>query len=171
MNNMLILCDTRQQKDEHITKYFDSQKIEWQRATLSSGDYIPIKIKYEKASVDKAVYKCKLYKDFSIIIDTKKNILEIAGNLCNKGEHERIKRELLKARELGCKNFIFLIADSKVTCINDLNNWSSPRTLVKGSTLAQVMKTMQIKYNCWFLFCKKDEMGEKIVKLLNNQKQ
>lgn len=156
MSNILILADTRQQKDEHITRYFEENNVLWHRATLSTGDYFAIKCKNNM-----------LYKDYSVIVDTKKDIIEICGNLCKSTEHERIKREIAKAQELGCKRFVFLIADAKVKDLATLGGWSSTRTKVKGFVLAKVMKTMQEKYGCEFIFCKKNEMGAKIVELLS----
>lgn len=168
MKSLLILADTRQQKDEHIIRYFDDNNILWQRATLTSGDYMAIKIKTDY-SKDEVFGDEVIYKDFTTIIDTKKDIVEICGNLCRTTEHERIKREIATARELGCERFIFLIADSKITCIDDLVNWSSKRTNVKGETLAKIMKTMQERYGCEFIFCKKLAMGKQIIALLTKK--
>lgn len=158
MKDILILADTRQQKDKHIANYFDKNDILWQRATLETGDYMAIKI--EDGS---------LYKDFSTIIDTKKDVLEIAGNLCRTTEHERIKLEIMKAKLKNNENFIFLIADSKIENIDDLVGWSSPHTQVKGEVLAKIMKTMQERYGCKFVFCKKNQMGAKIIELLSQR--
>ncbi len=102
MNNILILADTRQQKDKHITSYFDSKLIPWIRTGLPSGDYMAVR------------YDGGFIKDYSVIIDTKKDLEEVVGNLCNTSEHERVKREIAKAKELGCKDFIFLICDGKI---------------------------------------------------------
>lgn len=166
MSKILILADTRQKSDEHITRYFDEHDILWQRATLTTGDYMAVKVKRDY-SKDEIFGDNIIYKDFLIIVDTKKDILEICANLCRTTEHERIKREIMKAHELGCKRFIFLIADSKVTSIDDLTSWTSKRTNVKGETLAKIMKTMSDRYKCEFIFCKKSAMGEKIIDLLS----
>ena len=63
-----------------------------------------------------------LYKDYTTIIDKKDGLLELAGNLCHTHEHERIKHEIAKARELGCINFIFLIQDNKIKTAEDIKN-------------------------------------------------
>lgn len=156
--NYIILADTRQQKDKHITDYFDKQNILWIRTGLPSADYMLVKCGYENVA-----------RDYTTLIDTKKDVEEIAGNLCNAKEHQRIKNEIIKAKELGCKEFIFLICDGKIKTKEDLNNWSSKRTRVKGSTLAKIMNTMHKKYGVRFIFTDKKNAGKYIIKLLTKK--
>lgn len=155
MKDILILADTRQQKDSHITNYFDKNLIPWVRTGLPSADYMTVR------------YNNGFIKDYSILIDTKKDVEEIAHNLCNTTEHERIKREISKAKELGCKKFIFLICDNKIKNANDLVNWSSTKTKVKGETLLKIMKTMKERYEVNFMFTSKKNAGKVIIELLN----
>lgn len=155
LKDIIILADTRQQKDSHITKYFDKNNIQWVRTGLPSADYMAIR------------YDNGFIKDYTTLIDTKKDILEVVNNLCNTTQHERIKREIQKAKELGCKNFIFLICDDKIKTINDLKNWTSKRTKVKGETLLKIMQTMAKKYDIKFLLTSKTKAGPKIVELLS----
>lgn len=154
MNDLLVLCDTRQQKDFYITNYFDYKKIPWIREKLPSADYMALR--WDNGFV----------KDYSILIDTKKDVEEIARNLCNTSEHERIKREIAKAKEIGCKDFIFLICDSKIKTTQDLLQWQSKRTRVKGEVLAKIMKTMADRYDVRFIFTSKHKAGAKIIELL-----
>lgn len=155
--NILILADTRQQKDSHITKYFDKNNIQWIRTGLPSADYMALR------------YKDGFIKDYSVIIDTKKDVEEIAHNLCNTTEHERIKREIAKAKELGCKDFVFLICDNKIKTIDDLKQWTSKRTKVKGSTLLKIMATMSKRYGIRFIFTSKQNAGKKIIDILQKK--
>ena len=147
MNN-LIIVDTREKGHKKILEYFDKIGQDYIISKLDAGDYM-------------------FYKNYSTIIDKKDGLLELAGNLCRTTEHERIKREILKAKELGCKNFIFLIQDSKIKTIEDIKNWTSPHTQVKGETLLKIMSTMAKRYNVKFIICKKADMGKKIIELLN----
>lgn len=158
MNKFIILTDTRQQKENHIIKEFDKQGILHIRTGLPSADYMAVRYNEEKG----------FYLDYSILIDTKKDIEEIAGNLCNTQSHERVKREIFKGQELGAKDFIFLINGGKVKTIEDLKNWTSKRTKVKGSVLLKIFQTMRQKYNVRFVICPKVKMGETIIKLLSN---
>ena len=146
MNN-LIICDTREKGNKKILEYFDSVGQDYIISKLDAGDYM-------------------LYKDFSTIIDKKDGLLELSHNLCNSLEHERIKREIQRAKELGCSNFIFLIQDSKIKTTEDIKKWTSPHTKVKGETLLKIMNTMCKKYTIRFIIAPKKKMGEMIIKLL-----
>ena len=144
---MIIEMDTRNQKDEYVTDFLDSHGIKWIRNKLYAGDV-------------------KLINSTKIIIDLKKDLLEMCGNLTSLKEHERIKREIERAREIGCERFIFLIKEQKISTIQDVNNWSSKRTKVKGETLAKIMNTMSERYNVEFMFTKKELAGATIVEIL-----
>lgn len=157
MKKYIILTDTRQQKEEHILKEFDKQGIIHIRTGLPSADYMTLR--YDE--------KQGFYLDYSILIDTKKDIEEIAGNLCNTSSHNRVKKEIFKGQELGAKQFIFLINGGKIKTIQDLENWSSPHTKVKGETLLKIMSTMKERYGVRFIICPRAKMGEYIIRLLN----
>lgn len=149
MNN-LIICDTREKGNKKILEYFDKVEQDYIISKLESGDYM-------------------LYKNYITIIDKKDGLLELAGNLCHTKEHERIKREIARARELGCENFIFLIQDNKIKSLEDIKNWSSPHTKVKGEILLKIMSTMKERYGVRFMICEKKKMGEMIINLLNSK--
>ena len=145
--NKIIICDTREKGNKKILEYFTKVNQDYIISKLDAGDYM-------------------IYKDYTTIIDKKDGLLELAGNLCHTAEHERIKREIARARELGCVDFIFLIQDSKIKTIEDIKNWSSPHTKVKGSTLLKVMVTMSKKYGVKFIIVPRAKMGAKIIELL-----
>lgn len=144
---MIIEMDTRNQKDEYVTDFLDSHGIKWIRNKLYAGDV-------------------KLVNSTRVIIDLKKDLLEVCGNLTSLKEHERVKREIERAKEIGCERFIFLIKEQKINSIQEVNNWSSKRTKVKGETLAKVMNTMSERYNVEFMFTKKELAGATILELL-----
>lgn len=153
--DILILADTRQQKDNYITKYFDKENIIWIRSSLQSADYMALR------------YKNGFIKDYSTLIDTKKDLLELCGNLCNSKEHARVVREIELGQSLGCTNFIFLIADNNIKTAEDIKNWSNKNSRIKGETLLKIMATFKTHHNCHFIIVPKKEMGKKIIELLN----
>lgn len=146
MSNILIV-DTREKGNKKILEYFDKVGQDYIVSKLDAGDYM-------------------FYKKYDTIIDKKDGLLELSHNLCNTKEHERIKKEIARAKELGCKNFIFLIQASNIKTIEDIKKWSSPHTKVKGEVLLKVMTTMRERYGVRFIICKKVNMGKMIIKLL-----
>lgn len=143
----LIIVDTREKGNKKILEYFDKVDQDYIISKLDAGDYM-------------------LYKNYHTIIDKKDGLLELSHNLCNTLEHQRINREIAKAKELGCKNFIFLIQDSKIKTIDDIKNWTSIHTKVKGSTLLKIMLTMKKRYNVRFVIVPKKKIASKIIELL-----
>lgn len=169
---MIILEDTRNQVGKHDKKneYFLRNGIEVRRTKLYCGDYT-------------------LPTDQSICIDTKKDIQELIGDICGKS-HERFRNELIRAQESNIKLIILTednggycdrkktIYNKPVTCIKDLFSWKNPRLFIfqggkkkypkatKGQTLAKCLITLQEKYDCEFAFCKKEDSGEEIMRLL-----
>ena len=143
----IIICDTREKGNKKILEYFESVGQDYIISKLDYGDY-------------------KLYKDNSVVIDRKDSLLELAGNLCHTLEHQRINREIERAKQDNCKDFIFLISENKIKSTEDIANWTSPHTKVKGETLLKIMKTMKEKYGVRFIIVPKKNMGEMIIKLL-----
>ena len=39
LDNMVILIDTREKKNDHITNYFDKHDIKYENKALTCGDY------------------------------------------------------------------------------------------------------------------------------------
>ena len=159
MNNFVILTDTRQQKEEHILKEFDSQGILHIRTGLPSADYMALRYDEKKG----------FYKDYSILVDTKKDLLEICGNLAHTSEHQRLVREVELGQSLGATNFIFLIGEKNIKTIDDIKNWSNKHTKVSGTTLYKIMCSFKEHHNCRFIICSKKDMGKKIIELLGGK--
>ena len=147
MNN-LIIVDTREKGHKKILEYFDKIGQDYIISKLDAGDYA-------------------VFKQFNALIDRKNSLLELSYNLCRTTEHGRLKREIQRAKDLGYKEFIFLISETKIKTIDDIKNWSSPYTKVKGSTLLKIMQTMAKKYGVKFIICERKKMGEKIIEILS----
>jgi len=148
MNN-LIIVDTREKGHKKILEHFDKVNQDYIISKLDAGDYM-------------------LYKNYSTIIDKKDGLLELSHNLCNTLEHARVLREIELARSLGCKEFIFLV-QGNIKSAEDIKNWSSPHTKVKGETLLKIIKTFKEHHNVKFIFVPKKDMGKKIIELLGGK--
>ena len=103
-----------------------------------------------------------------VVIDRKKDLQEVAGNVCQ--QHERFVRELELANELGYK-IIVLIEETNITKLTDVCGWFNWRKkknpkAVNGKTLYKIMLTMSEKYNVEWQFTTKQNCGKRIVELL-----
>ena len=147
---MIIQIDTREQKYDHVVRYLDEQGIKHVRSKCVVGDYVNL-------------------ENPMVVIDRKKDLQEVAGNVCQ--QHERFIRECELAKELGYR-MIVLIEESNITNLVDVCGWynwrkkKNPRA-VNGKTLYKIMKTISDKYNVEWQFCKKYECGKRIVELLS----
>ena len=156
MSKFVFLTDSRQKNEEHILKEFDKQDVLHIRTGLPSADYMALRYDESKG----------FYKDYSILIDTKKDLLEVCGNLAHTGEHNRVINEVNLGKNLGAKQFIFLVGEN-IKNEDDIKKWSSPHTKVKGEVLLKILKTFAEHHDCKFIFVEKKQMGAKILELLN----
>ena len=146
---MVIQVDTREQKYEHVTKYFDSQGIKWVKSKCVVGDYVNL-------------------ENPMVVIDRKKDLQEVAGNVCQ--QHERFIRELELANELGYKMYI-LVEEPSITSVEQVFGWYNWRRkknpkAISGRTLGKIMLTISQKYDVEWKFTSKEKCGERIIELL-----
>jgi len=151
---LIIQCDTREQRYEHITKSFDEQGVKWFRSKLPVADYI----------------------DFNrphIAVDRKMNLGELCTNICQ--QHDRFRAELLRAQDLEI-TLIFLVEHSRnIKTLSDVRHWVNPRLKISpcalsGMELYKRLCTIEIKYHTEFCFCTKEETGARIIQILSENK-
>ena len=146
---MVIQVDSREQKYEHVTNYFDSQGIKWVKSKCVVGDYVNL-------------------ENPMVVIDRKKDLQEVAGNVCQ--QHDRFIRELELAKELGYR-MIILVEEPNITSLTNVCSWynwrrrTNPKA-VSGKTLYKIMSTISQKYDVEWMFTTKTKCGERIIELL-----
>lgn len=152
---MTIVEDTRQQDKKHLVKqkYFADNGIKVVRSKLPLGDYANI-------------------KDMSVIVDTKRDIQEIIGNVVH--QHERFIAECQLAKDSDIQLIVLIENTDNVNVLADLAKWYNKRLIrnpkaTKGITLFKILYTIQKKYGVKFEFCHPYEAGEKVIELLKNQ--
>lgn len=149
---MVIQIDTREQKYDHVQRYFDSQGIKTVRSKCVVGDYVNL-------------------ENPMVVIDRKKDLQEVAGNVCQ--QHERFVRELQLAKDLGYR-MIILVEEPNITSLTGVCGWYNWRKkknpkAVSGKTLYKIMATLSDKYNVSWEFTKKENCGKRIVELLGGE--
>lgn len=108
-----------------------------------------------------------------LVIDRKQNLTEVCQNVCQ--DHDRFRRELIRAKEHGIKVVILVEHGQGVESLPDVVFWQNPRIkqspkAVNGERLYKILLTIQKKYDCRFEFCDKSETGERIIKMLGGDK-
>lgn len=155
---MIIQEDTRQQTGKHNIKHahFEECGVDLLRCKLPFGDYALVP---------------------PVSIDTKKDMEEIAGNICgNREEHERFIRECKLAKAAGSK-LIFLIENTVgIEKLSDVHFWINPRAIyspraVQGERLQKAMETIEERYGVQFLFCTPDQSAGRIMEILSGYEQ
>lgn len=152
---MILIEDTRQQAGKHEIKHrhFQNNGVSVLRSKLPFGDY---------AAPPR------------VAIDTKENMLEIAGNICGTSkEHIRFKEECIKARDCGCKLIVLVENEDDIKSIDDVFTWRNPRLVYSdractGERLAKTMITMNNRYGVEFRFCTPTEAPQIIMEILQD---
>lgn len=109
-----------------------------------------------------------------LVIDRKKDLLEVCGNVCQ--QHERLRTELVKANDAGIRIIILIEHGPDIQTLEDVYFWDNPRQkqspkATSGTSLYRSLLTIRDKYNVRFEFCSKAETGNKIMELLSDGKE
>jgi hypothetical protein len=166
----VLLIDTRQHAGKHETKnqWWERHGVPTAVKKLDFGDYMT--------------------HDVSISIDTKRGIGELAGNLCgSRAEHERFKRECIRASDAGCKLIVLVEDVHKRTEIRQIATWVNDRCIrcgvchsgkavekcvrysakpVSGIRLYKTMHTMTERYGVEFRICAATDSARLICDIL-----
>lgn len=137
------------------------------------GDYILVDEKVreviERVGGADKVSKKDLIGAIKVSIDTKKDLVELCGNVCQ--DHERFKRELLKPMAQNDAKLILLIEDGQIDCLEDVYFWRNPRLArspkaTTGPALYKSLRTIRDEYNVDVQFCSGTDTGRRIIELL-----
>ena len=160
---MIIQIDSREKARaiRKIVAEFDRQGVNYYVSKLFCGDYM---------SLDNP----------RLIIDRKQNLTELCQNVCQ--DHERFRRELLRAQENGIQLIILCEHGQGIRSLEDVLFWENPRAKKRrkvagewetvqtkatpGDVLYRILNTISRKYNVRFEFCEKEETGKRIMELL-----
>lgn len=153
--------DTRQKPGEHNAKQSHFINNGWTiaRTKLYVGDY--------------------MLPGGLTCVDTKASIYELAQNM--RQEHERFRRECVKAKEAGYRLVVLVENDDGVSTLFDLADWIEPQThysarvcksggkvkrRFSGTSLYKACKTMTGKYGVEFEFCAPVQAGARVLEIL-----
>ena len=168
---MTIQIDTREHQAEaaRIERQFDAMGVKHFRSKLYCGDY---------QSLDNG----------RLVIDRKKDLLELCGNVTQ--QHERFRRELVRAKDAGIRMIVLCEHGNGIESLADVFFWHNPRldrrrwimedgkpkqvpaypNATTGERLFAILNTIRAKYGVDFMFCDPSRTGEMIVQLLGGDK-
>lgn len=167
----VLLEDTRNPVKKHLNVHLWARKndVSILRTKLLVGDYT-------------------LPTNQTVCIDTKAGMQEVYSNVVQ--QHERFRRELETAAAAGIK-LVVLVEEAGINTLSDVEHWQNKRRerwfminaahkagkmrnvrIPIQSPLASVqvmniMQTMGEKYGVEWVFCSKQETGERIWELLH----
>lgn len=145
----MIICDTREKKNQHILDYFRLHGIEYSVLKLDTGDYMESDRK-------------------DLTIDRKKNLDEVCGNLFSP-DRSRFWREVRRSKEERIKMIVLIEHGGTIKSLNDVPKWKSKYSKVSGYSLYNEMCRCHIAYDVEFLFCDKWSTGRRIVEILREE--
>lgn len=147
----MIICDTREQKWDHIREYLERNNIPYTVQKLDVGDYM---------NTDHP----------EIVIDRKANLQEVCSNLQSGKENiHRFMKECRRAKEQNIE-FVVLVEGNNCKTTNDVKLWKSKYTKHTGDWLVRQMKCLTYAFDVNWKFCKKNETPKKILELLHYDK-
>jgi ERCC4-type nuclease len=100
LSGLVILVDTREQRNSHILKYFDSHKIPHKKRKLDYGDYSAYLPKNEELGIQRDIY-------LTAAIERKNSVDELAATI---KDRTRFENELIRAQN---SPFVLLVEDSE----------------------------------------------------------
>ena len=164
---MELQIDSREHKKElaRIKKQLDGLGVRYFISKLYVGDYM---------SLDNP----------RLVIDRKKDLLELCGNVTQ--QHERFRDELIRAKEHGIKIIVLCEHGEDIQELTDVLFWTNPRLkemdwkmvdghpqkvqkyphATTGEQLYKSLCTIAERDGVEFRFCTKNKAGEEIVKIL-----
>jgi len=152
LKSLVILVDTRENVNEHVTSYFNSKDITFKPHKLDSGDYSVML----PANPDLGIVR-DLYFDRQIIIERKASLEELSGNLAQ--SRERFEREF--ERVPNCRKYLLIEGGSYQDVFD-----SKYKTGLNSVAFMASLLTFQCRFGLNVSFVSKEHSGKFIYGLL-----
>ena len=154
---MIIQIDTREKARaiKKIIAEFDSQGVSHISSKLYVGDYMNL-------------------DNPKLIVDRKQNLLEVATNLIQ--QHDRFINEIKRANSAEIKLIFLVEHGGLIKTLDDVQKWKNPRLkdskfAVSGERLYKMISVLCAHHNVEFVFCNKQETGNKIIEILETKNE
>ncbi|MFW5987866.1 MAG: ERCC4 domain-containing protein [bacterium] len=104
LNSLTILVDSREQKNQHITSYFEDKGVPYKNKKLDWGDYSFMLPAAPEAGIMRDIY----FNRHDIAIERKRSLNELSNNFTH--DRTQFENELIRA---GRGKFILLIENEQ----------------------------------------------------------
>ena len=165
---MTIQIDSREQKNDHVTAYFEAVGVKYITSKMYVGDYQNL-------------------TDASICIDKKYGLQEVYS--CLTSGYNRFAAECKRAKDAGIK-LIVLIEENDITDVFQVESWKNPRIEkwnrinaqhkigkaldvkiaseppISSKRLQDRMTTLSKRTGVKWQFCRKEDTGKTILQIL-----
>lgn len=143
----MIIVDSREKKFNHIEEYFKAHNVPFEVKKLDTGDYF---------NTDNP----------SVVVDRKKDLQEICGNLSTGKENRtRFIKECKRAFDEHIR-FVVLIEGTRYKDLNDIKEWRSKYSKHTGRWLVGEMFRLTMAYKVEWILCTKNQTAKKILEIL-----
>ncbi len=156
LDSIIIIIDTREQENEHITDYFDKKKIAYRSQKLNTGDYSFCIPANSQLNIPR-----EIHFDKDIAIERKATLEEISNNLTH--ERTAFENEMIRATRL--KQFYLLIENQNALDDIILKNY---KTDFNEKSFFSSLISFIIKYNIKLMNINKRNSGVLIYYILRN---
>lgn len=156
----MIICDSREQKNAHILRYFERHNVPYVVRKMETADYM-------------------VEGQPNIVVDRKQNLDEICANLTYKGKKAnenggkgipsnvaRFWREVRRAYEDKIKLVVLIEHGENIKSLADVAAWGGSRSGISGRKLVDEMDKLTMAYGVEWQFCDKSETAAKILEIL-----
>jgi len=142
----MIICDSREKKNQHILRYLEYWNIPYEVRKLETGDYMDD-------------------TNQNLVIDRKQNLDELCGNLFSP-DKSRFWREVRRSKEEHLRLIFLIEHGGKIKTLRDVPQWKSRYSRITGYQLYNEICRCHIAYGVEFWFCDKRNTGKRIVEIL-----
>lgn len=134
--SIVVITDTREQQNEHITNYFDNKGVKYERRKLDHGDYGV----YLPANAEMGIMRDML---FPVAIERKNSVDELASTI---RDRTRFENELIRSQQ---SKFMLLVED--VAGYENIIK-GNYRSEYQAKALLASLKSFEIRYNFQSVF-------------------
>ena len=150
--NLVIVADSREKKNQHILEYFDEHKIKYVIETIDAGDYGVKLLARPELGIMKDCY-------LPVMIEKKNSVDELASSIKNR---VCFSGEFLRANKDNTK--VYLLVEQKNGYEDIINNNYSPQ--YGPIALMGSLKSFEVRFNFTTMFLDKKLSGHWIYKTL-----